>query len=122
MVQWLTLCPPSAGHLGSVPGWRNKIPHAATKTWCSQINKEKRKKGKKERLCISVIPKLAHVECSWKTGGKKSKKQKPELISLEDLEFRNLCLSFSRDSMTQPGLGPTWGGHIYPWAEEGESK
>lgn len=24
--------------------------------------------------------------------------------------------------MTQPGLGPTWGGHIYPWAEEEESK
>lgn len=70
-----------------------------------------------------MFPKLAHIECSWKTGGKKNQKiKKPESISLDDLEFRNLCFSFSRDSMTQPGLRPTWGGHNYPWAGEGESK
>ena len=38
VVQWLRLCTPNAGGLGSIPGQRTKIPHAATKTWCSQIN------------------------------------------------------------------------------------
>ena len=63
------------------------------------------------------------LSVAGKLGEKKSKnKKKTELISLDDLEFRNLCFSFSRDSMTQPGLRPTWGGHNYPWAGEGESK
>ena len=55
MVQWLRLQAPNAGGLGSIPGQGTrsgmprlrvhmlqlKIPHAATKTPCSQINKLK---------------------------------------------------------------------------------
>ena len=44
MVQWLGLCARYAGSLGLIPdrGTRShmlqlKIPHAAPKTWCSQI-------------------------------------------------------------------------------------
>ena len=29
MVQWLRLCPPSAGVMGSIPGQGTKIPYAA---------------------------------------------------------------------------------------------
>ena len=48
VVQWLRLCAPNAGGPGSVPGQgtrshmlqrRSKIPHATTKTQCSQISK-----------------------------------------------------------------------------------
>ena len=47
MVQWLKLCAPNAGGLGWIPGQgTNKVPHAATKTSCSQINKYLRKKKK----------------------------------------------------------------------------
>ena len=45
VVQWLRLHTPNAGGLGLIPvqGTRShkpqlKIPHAVTKTWCSQIN------------------------------------------------------------------------------------
>ena len=45
VVQWLRLHVPNAGALGSIPGQGTRshmpqlmIPHAATKTWCSQIN------------------------------------------------------------------------------------
>ena len=52
-VQWLRLCTPNAGGLGSIPGQGTrshmlqrriralqlKIPRAATKTWCSQRSK-----------------------------------------------------------------------------------
>ena len=55
VVQWLRLCAPSAGAAGSIPGQGTRphmrqlrvytpqltIPHAATKAWCSQINKNK---------------------------------------------------------------------------------
>ena len=78
---------------GCSPWLGNRIPHAAMKIWCSQINKKERKKRKQERRCISVFPKLAHVECSWKVaggGGEDQKNKKPELISVQDLEFRNL--------------------------------
>ena len=33
MVQWLRLCAPNAGGMGSIPSWGNKIPHAIQ---CSQ--------------------------------------------------------------------------------------
>ena len=53
VVQWLRLCALNAGGPGSIPGQGTrscmsqlrprmpqlKILHAATKTWCSQINK-----------------------------------------------------------------------------------
>ena len=46
VVQWQRLQDPQAGGLGSIRGQRSrshmpqlKILHAATKTWCSQINK-----------------------------------------------------------------------------------
>ena len=46
MVQWLRLCPPNAGGLGSIPGQGTrsqilqlKILHAAAKTQSNQINK-----------------------------------------------------------------------------------
>ena len=49
MVQWLRLYAPNAGGLGLIPGQGTKshmlqikILHAATKTWCSQINFLKR--------------------------------------------------------------------------------
>ena len=45
-VQWLRLCAPDAGGMGSIPGQRArshmlpvKIPYATPKTWHSQINK-----------------------------------------------------------------------------------
>ena len=52
VVQWLRLCTPNAGSLGLIPGREThshmpqrrvcmpqlKIMHAATKTWCSQVN------------------------------------------------------------------------------------
>ena len=47
VVQWLRLYAPSARDPGSIPGQGTrshmpqlKIPRAATKTWCSEINKE----------------------------------------------------------------------------------
>ena len=54
MVQWLTLCAPHAGNLGSIPGQGTrahklqlrdymlqlKIPCATAKRWCTQIKKE----------------------------------------------------------------------------------
>ena len=50
-VQWLRLCTPSSGGPGLIPGQGTrphllqlKIPHAATKTCCSQI-KNRRKRG-----------------------------------------------------------------------------
>ena len=50
MVPWLKLCSPSAGGPGSIPGQGTRsymlqleIPHAATQTWCSQINLLKKK-------------------------------------------------------------------------------
>ena len=46
VVQWQRLQDPQAGGLGSICGQRSrshmpqlKILHAATKTWCSKINK-----------------------------------------------------------------------------------
>ena len=67
MVQWLRLCTSNAGGLGSIPGQRTrsytpqlKIPHtttktwsAAAKTWCSQINKYKKKSG--PRISIAIF-------------------------------------------------------------------
>ena len=58
MVQWLRLHAPKAGGPGSIPGQGTgarmpqqrvhtphlKIPHAAVKTWYSQMNKENTKK------------------------------------------------------------------------------
>ena len=51
VVQWLTLCALNAGGPGSIPGQGTrshmpqlKIPHTATKTQCSQINKNNKKK------------------------------------------------------------------------------
>ena len=47
-VQWLRLRTPNAGGLGSIPSqgttshmlqWRQKIPHATTKTWYREVNK-----------------------------------------------------------------------------------
>ena len=45
-VRWLKLHAPNSGGPGSIPGWGTrshmlqlKIPHSATKTWHSQINK-----------------------------------------------------------------------------------
>ena len=54
MVQGLKLCSPNAGDAGSVPGQGTKIPHAATKTQCSQINKSILKKQikKKTHSCL----------------------------------------------------------------------
>ena len=57
VVQWLRLHAPSTGALGSIPGWVARVPHAATKTCCSQINTRytkrnvpKKKKNKAEKL------------------------------------------------------------------------
>ena len=44
VVQWLRLHAASAGRLGLIPGQGARIPHAATKTWHSQINKNTKKK------------------------------------------------------------------------------
>ena len=48
VVQWLRLCALNAGALGSIPDWGTRyhmsqlnFPSATTKTWCSQINKNK---------------------------------------------------------------------------------
>ena len=49
VVQWLRILPCNAGYLGLIPNQGTKIPHASeqlslnttTKTWCSQINKNK---------------------------------------------------------------------------------
>ena len=45
VVEWLRLCAPNSGGLGSIPGQGTtshtlqlKIQHATTKTWHSQIN------------------------------------------------------------------------------------
>ena len=46
-VQWLRLRTPNAGGPGVIPGQGTRshtpqlnIPHAATKTWCGQMNKK----------------------------------------------------------------------------------
>ena len=31
MVQWLGICLADAGDMGSIPGWRTRIPHAVGK-------------------------------------------------------------------------------------------
>ena len=62
VVQGLKLCSPNAGDAASVPGQGTKIPHAATKTQCSQINKSILKKQKKtpqlptRKNCQSLPP------------------------------------------------------------------
>ena len=39
VVQWVRLCAPNAGGLGSIPGLGTRSHmHATTKTWCSQKN------------------------------------------------------------------------------------
>ena len=38
VVQWLRLCAPNAGGMGSIPGLGTKIPHAV---WCSQKKEKK---------------------------------------------------------------------------------
>ena len=45
MVPWLRLHSPNVGGLGSIPGQGTKIPHAARKTWFSQINWGEKKKN-----------------------------------------------------------------------------
>ena len=61
-VQWLGLCAPTAGGMGSIPGWGTKIPHAA---WCGKKKKKKKKKnhwrrgrngGSISKLCQRSIP------------------------------------------------------------------
>ena len=42
VVQWLRLCPSTAGGTGSIPGWGTKIPHATQ----PKINQE-------GRLCLN---------------------------------------------------------------------
>ena len=44
-VQWLRLCAPNAGGMGSIPGQGTKIPHVA---WHSLKNKKKILNFKKE--------------------------------------------------------------------------
>ena len=66
VVQWLRLHAPSAGALGSIPGWEARFPHTATMTWCSQINKrhtkrnlqKKKKNLRMELLCEPALPPL----------------------------------------------------------------
>ena len=67
VVQWLRLHAPNAGGLGSMPDQETrsfmlqlrvrmpqlKIPNAATKAWCSQKSKFKKKKNLLKRMCIS---------------------------------------------------------------------
>ena len=48
IVQWLGLCAPSTGGLGSIPGQGINIPHASTEAQHSQINKYLKKKKKTE--------------------------------------------------------------------------
>ena len=66
MIQWLRICLPNAGGLGSIPGqgtqshmwWLRahipwlKVPHMATKTWSSQIEKKKKVSF---HFCFSVL-------------------------------------------------------------------
>ena len=49
-VQWLRLQACNAGGPGSIPGQGTKILHTSTKTWCSQINKNKYLRKKKKKL------------------------------------------------------------------------
>ena len=37
VVQWLSLCTPTAGGAGSIPGWGTKVPHAAQRSKRKQI-------------------------------------------------------------------------------------
>ena len=63
VVQWLKLCAPNAGDLGSIPGQGShmlqlKILHDTT--WCSQINK-----FKKREMVIREFPgsSVIRTEC-----------------------------------------------------------
>ena len=71
VVQWLRLCTPNAGGLGSIPGGgtrshmlqlrvhqpqqRMTIPRAVTKTWCNRINKLKKKEKETEKPAASQL-------------------------------------------------------------------
>ena len=37
VVQWIRFCAPNAGGPRSIPGWRTKIPHTATKLTCCKV-------------------------------------------------------------------------------------
>lgn len=45
-VQWLQLCPSTAGDADSIPGWETKILHTA------QCGKKKKKKTKEKMLML----------------------------------------------------------------------
>ena len=68
-VQWLRLCIPNTGSLGTIPGRKTEIPHAATKTWHSQISKHL----KKERKQIRVFPQEKGEEVRLDRGDSESK-------------------------------------------------
>lgn len=66
-VQWLRLCAPNAGDMGSIPGWRTKIPHYCT-AWPKRKKKEREKKKKKKPCKCSKIStkKKNRPEKIWK--------------------------------------------------------
>ena len=86
VVQWLELCTLNAGGPGSILGQRTrsgmlwlKVPHAQTKTRCSQINKlnlfkkkEKKKRERKWRPWASSRGHLVWCVCElwWRVGQK----------------------------------------------------
>ena len=56
-VQWLRLCTPNAGGMGSIPGPRTKILHAAGH------GQQKKKKKKKFPMLIFLSVKLSRADC-----------------------------------------------------------
>ena len=54
-VQWLRLCTPNAGGMGSIPGQRTKIPHAMQH---SARKKKKKIRGKEPGVLAEVFGQL----------------------------------------------------------------
>ena len=50
VVQWLRLCTPSAGGMGSIPGQRTKIPHAM-----QHSQKKKKSEGKSQEFWLKSL-------------------------------------------------------------------
>ena len=57
-VQWLRLCAPNAGGMGSIPGRGTKILHSAARATPTLPQKKKEKEMATAYLGLTVCPKL----------------------------------------------------------------
>ena len=83
VVQWLRLCAPNAGDMGSIPGQGTKIPHA-----CRARKKKKRQTKKQNYAALQLCPVRTRWRLLQHPGG-------VFIILLGTVSHSLLCLSTS---------------------------